>query len=212
VSFALSVYDVFAIAVPGAQYVGVAAYVLLRTGWVGREDVAGISGTLLLLVAILASYLLGHATYPLHHLTDRLVPRWRMTLEDARREFAEAVPDSADRPFLTVPRAVLLAGIEVRSPESSVEILRLRAVSLMCRSSVAPLLLATAVALVEVVVGTNPVLAILAALVFGALALGALQHGQEASHWGNKKCLEVAYWLPDLEARRSPDPSPDPSD
>jgi hypothetical protein len=210
VNFALSVYDVFAYAIPGAQYVGVAAYVLLRTGWV-RPDDAGISGTALLLIAILASYLLGHATYPLHHLTDRLVPRWRRTEDDARREFAETMPDAAGRPFLTVPRAVLFTAIETRSPEPAVDIKRLAAMSLMCRGSVTPLLLAAAIGLVEIGLGTNPVLGVLAALVFGALAFGALRHGQQAAHWGTKKCLEVAYWMPDTEVRRSPDPPQEPT-
>jgi predicted benzoate:H+ symporter BenE len=57
-SLTLSIYDLFAYAIPGSLYLALLAYLGDRLGWVSLEGATSLSTTILLIGAVLASYLL----------------------------------------------------------------------------------------------------------------------------------------------------------
>ena len=59
-SFTLSVFDLFANAIPGSLYLAVFVYVSDRLGWIDPTATQRLNTTVLLFGAALASYLLGH--------------------------------------------------------------------------------------------------------------------------------------------------------
>jgi hypothetical protein len=61
----LSVFDLFAYAIPGSLYLSVLVYLLNRNGWVDLSAATNLNTAVLLVSAALASYLAGHITYEL---------------------------------------------------------------------------------------------------------------------------------------------------
>ena len=63
-NISLSIFDVFASAVPGSVYLATSLYLAVRWGWLDVDDLAGLDTTFALVAAILVSYLLGQVPGP----------------------------------------------------------------------------------------------------------------------------------------------------
>jgi hypothetical protein len=114
-------------------------------------------------------------------------------------------PDAAGRGFVEADFGLLRAAVEHCLPEATAEVSRLQATGLMLRGSAPALLLAAAVALVEVVTGPEPLAAFCAALLLAAGSVAAVLGGWRLSLWANLRLLELCYWLPAVDAL---DPQP----
>jgi hypothetical protein len=193
-SFALSVFDIFASVIPGSLYLAVFVYVSDRLGWVDLAAAQQLNTTVLLVGLAFASYLLGHITYPLGQLIDRKLPLWRHGIPDARREFLAYVPAPKAKLLVQVDPFLLLTGGEVRAREAAVEVSRVRSNGIMLRNAFPPLFLASAVSLVEFLAGANRVFAACCAIIFLLAAIAALRHGRTLAGWAIAKTLQVAFW------------------
>ncbi|EFC85105.1 hypothetical protein [Parafrankia sp. EUN1f] len=213
-NLSLGVFDIFAYSVPGSLYLTLLLYVLDRASWIDLGQVGDLNSTLLIAGGIIASYLLGHLTYAPRRFLGRRMPRWLGQGRDARREFLDRFPGARSMAFVRVDPALVFAAIEVKAPDSAVEISRLRASGIALRNAGLAMLLATVVAAVELVVSHERGLAAFGVAAFLAGFVGATRAGHELSHWAALKTLEVAFWLPDIEAElatRTPPPQPAPA-
>jgi len=211
VNLSLGVFDVFAYSVPGSLYLTLLLYVLDRLSWVDLAQVGDLDSTVLIVGGIVASYLLGHLTYAPRRFLGRHLPRWLGPGPGARREFLDRFPAARSKAFVQTSPALVFAAIEVKAPDSAVEISRLRASGIAVRNAGIAFLLATAVAVVELVVGPERGFAAFCVGAFAAGFVGATRAGHELSRWAALKTLEVAFWLPDIEATlaaMSPAPVP----
>jgi hypothetical protein len=197
-TFTLGIFDLFAYAIPGSLNLAFFAYVAARLGWIDVGS-ARDPGLGLLIGLAIASYLLGHLSYPVSSRLDRAVPRWQRSMDQARREFLERTPAAAGRAFLRADGMLLLGAIELRDSGIATEIGRLRAIGLMVRNSGLPMVLAFVAALVELAAGTNRPLAAVCAVLFGLGTVGSMWQGQKLRHWANIRTLEVCFWLPDID-------------
>ena len=202
-SFTLGVYDLFAYAIPGSLYGTLLYYVAARAGWLSRNGVDA-NGLAVLVVAAVASYLLGHLTFGLGRTLARAVPRRLHSQDEARRKFVARAPDAAGRGYLAADAGVLRAAVEHALPEATVEVSRLQATGLMLRGSAPALLLGAAVALVEVLTGPEPLLAACATPLLLAAAGAALLGGRRLSVWADLRLLELCYWLPSMDRFDAP--------
>lgn len=199
----LSIYDVFATAVPGSLYLAVTIYLGVRFGWVEWADLADIDTTFALVGAVLASYLLGQSAGAVLRRQVERLGWWRTSTATVRAEFRRRNPTVADRPFLDADVFTLLAGIRQVSSEAAMEVDRARAVGIMLRSASPAFLIGGAIALVEGVFGGHA--AGLGACL-GLLALAGLSfyEGQVRGRWAQMHTYECAVWLPDADARLAP--------
>ncbi|WP_322756611.1 hypothetical protein [Frankia sp. Cas3] len=212
-NLSLGVFDIFAYSVPGSLYLALLLYVLDRASWIDVEQVGDLNSTVLIAGGIVASYLLGHLTYAPRRFLGRRMPQWLGRGRSARREFLDRFPGARSMAFVRVDQAVVFAAIEVKAPDSAVEISRLRASGIALRNAGFAFLLSAGVAAVELVVGNERGFAAFCVGAFLAGFVGATRAGHELSRWAALKTLEVAFWLPDIEAElatRSPAP-PQPS-
>jgi hypothetical protein len=154
-SFTLSVFDLFASAIPGSLYLAVFAYISIRLGWLDLGMVQQLNTTVVLIGAALASYLLGHIAYPLGLFMDRTLPPWIKGMPEMGRKFLARVPVPKAKLLLRADHFLLLAAAEVRAREAAIEVSRLRSNGIMLRNTVPALILASAVSLVELLVGSN---------------------------------------------------------
>jgi hypothetical protein len=199
VSFTIGVYDLFTYATPGSLYLAIGLYVAARLEWVELGDLAG-HGALTLVVA-LASYLLGHVTYGMTRALDRFgVWRWPLKhLSDAREEFRARNEHLEPRPYVDLDKGVLLAAAEIHAQEGALEITRLKAVALMLSGCAPALLVAAAVAAVEIVTSGQPAFALVAMALLAASALAAIGQSRRLTHWSNLKTFETAFWIPGID-------------
>jgi hypothetical protein len=199
-NFTLSIFDLFAYTIPGSLYLVLLLYISDRLDWLDLRGAENLNTALLLIGAALASYLLGHITYQLGRLVDRvLLPSWRAGLPGPKQQFLSHVPTPKARLLVQVDPYLLLTAAEIRAQEGAVEISRLRAGGLMLRTAVPALLLGFIVSLVELVIGNNRPFAALYSMVFILAALSALRHGREQSEWAVHKTFEVAFWIPEVD-------------
>jgi hypothetical protein len=196
-NLALSIFDLFAYAIPGSLYLAILVYISQRLGWVNLAPAASLNATALVGVT-LASYLLGHITYQLGRFVDGVLP-WRKGMPDVRQEFVTRVPTSKARFLVQADPFLLLAAAEVEAKEAAIEISRLRAGGIMLRNSVPALTLAFAVCVTEFVAGTNQLFTACASFVFLFAAFAALRHGRELAEWAISKTLQVAYWTTEVD-------------
>lgn len=196
----LSVFDVFTYAVPGSLYLAVLSYLFARLHWVDLSFLAHGNDLLAFLGVALASYIAGHATYPLGWFVGNHIKIWPIRFSDAQQEFVTRIPEARERPFLRADKSLLQAAIESNSQESAVEMIRLRAVGLMVRNSATPIALGSIVATLEAVTGSRPVTACSVATVLLLAAVGLFWHGARFLHWGDMKILELAFWIPGIDA------------
>jgi hypothetical protein len=122
----LSVFDLFAYAIPGSLYLSMIAYLLNRTGWVDFSAAANLNTAVLLVGAGLASYLTGHITYELGRALNFRLPGWEQALSSIREDFLARVPPEPGRVVVQAHPSILLAAAEIRAREAAVEISRLR--------------------------------------------------------------------------------------
>ncbi|MFE0173260.1 hypothetical protein ACFWZ2_13145 [Streptomyces sp. NPDC059002] len=199
--FAFGIFDVFTYAIPGGLQLSLVAYVLARL------DVADLSGltsgpaALVVIGAVGASYGLGHVTYPLSVVMEKLFPRWHRGGQAAREEFMARVPQARERPFVRADLPLLLAAAEQHNKETAGEVLRLRGLSLMLRNIALTLLLVMLTALAELVPADRPLLAGVCAALSAAGAVGAVREGRRMQHWARLKTLELCFWIPDIDER-----------
>jgi hypothetical protein len=199
-NFTLSIFDLFAYTIPGSLYLVLLLYISDRLDWLDLRGAENLNTAFLLIGAALASYLLGHITYQLGRLVDRvLLPSWRTGLPGPKQQFLSHVPTPKARLLVQVDPYLLLTAAEIRTQEGAVEISRLRAGGLMLRTAVPALLLGFMVSLVELIVGNNRPFAALYSIVFILAALSALRHGREQSEWAVHKTFEVAFWIPEVD-------------
>jgi hypothetical protein len=209
VNLSLGVFDIFAYSVPGSLYLALLLYVLDQASWIDLGQVGDLNSTVLIAGGIVASYLLGHLTYAPRRFLGRWLPQWLGRERSAQREFLDRFPLAQSMAFVRVDRAVVFAAIEVKAPDSAVEISRLRASGIALRNAGFAFLLSAGVAAVELVAGHERGLAAFCVAAFLAGFVGATRAGHELSRWAALKTLEVAFWLPDIEAAlatRSPTP------
>jgi len=195
----LSIFDLFAYAIPGSLYLALIAYVSDRLGWLTLGSTKDLNTTALLVGVALASYLLGHITYPLGRFLDSALPLYRKTIPNVRQEFLARVPASKAKLLVQADPFLLLAAAEVRAREAAIEISRLRAEGLMLRNAVPALILAFAVSLAEFVAGNNRPLATCCSVVFLLAAFAALRHGRELAGWAISKTLQIAFWTTEVD-------------
>jgi hypothetical protein len=198
-SITLSVYDIFAYAVPGAMYLTLITYVFTRLSWIDPARVLSGNTTLVVLGAALACYVAGHASYALGRILQHGVRIWKKDMDDAREEFSRRLPAAKDRAFLRADRPTLQAAIEVNGTGAALEVIRLRAISLMLRNVVPALILGAIVSMVEAIHGDSPAFAISCFIILLLSATGSFWHASRMSHWANLKTLEVAYWVPGID-------------
>jgi hypothetical protein len=197
VSFTLGVYDLFAYAIPGSVYGTLLYYVSARAGWIQRDGL-DTNSFVVLVAALVGSYLLGHLTYGLSRTLGRALPKRLHTYAEARRIFVARTPEAAGRGFVEADFGLLRAAVEHGLPEATAEVSRLQATGLMLRNTSPALLLGALVALVEVVTGPEPLAAFCAAILLAAGAVAAVLGGWRLSLWANLRLLELCYWLPSV--------------
>jgi hypothetical protein len=195
----LSIFDLFAYAIPGSLYLSVLAYVLNRTGWLDFSATSNLNTTVLLVTAAIASYLAGHITYELGRALNFRLPRWEGAMSSIRETFLARVPPEPGRVIVQAHPSILLAAAEIRAKEAAVEISRLRAGGLMLQNSVPALLLAFVIALFEAIAGNRKLFAVYCSVLLLLAVFAAIFHGRRLQQWTISKTWEIAYWVVSIE-------------
>jgi hypothetical protein len=205
-SFALSVYDVFATAIPGSLYLSTLVYIGVRFDWFRPAPDLTANTFVISVLAFLLAYLIGHVSYGFGRWLNRALPGgagWQ-DVDRSRQRFLAKCPAALGRPFVDADVFLLLTRVQLADQELALEISRLRSNGLMLRHSVPPLAALTVVGLLELVVGRQGWVALTAMLLFGGATWGALYHGRELSDWARTKTLEAAFWIPGIDAELAP--------
>jgi hypothetical protein len=202
-NISVSIFDVFANAIPGSLYLVIMLYVGVRFGWVDWSELAGIDTTFALVGAILASYLLGQSVGTVLRRPLERTGLWGTSTKDVRETFRRRNPTVASRPFVDADVFTLLAGLRQVSSEAAHEVDRSRAAGIMLRSASPAFLMGVGIALVETIV-TGEVAAVVAGI--GMLALAALSwyEGQKRNVWARMHTFECALWMPNADACLAP--------
>jgi hypothetical protein len=181
------------------MYLAIFAYVAHRFGWIDLTQAENISSVLLIIAISIASFLLGHITYPLAKMTEQVFRLQELRTLDAKRAFMEKCPGSSSRHFLHADIFVLLVAAELHDREVATEISRLRAVGLMLRNSSLALAFATVTALAQLTLGGGRLPATLCVVVCMLATVGSYWQGQTLRHWANIKTLEICSLIPDID-------------
>jgi hypothetical protein len=204
VNIVVGVFDLFTYAIAGGLYVVLVGYLADRVGLVDLTALSSVNGVLLVVGAVVLSYLSGILGYPLGATMNKLLPS---RARHARTEFLRRNPAARDRAFVRADSFLLLSAIQMYDMNAATEVNRLRASGLMARNSGPALALASLTALVEVFTGGHPVLAVLCAVVFGGASVLLVLQGRKLSYMASMKTLELCFWLPDVDdGLRSPQP------
>ncbi|MFE0332562.1 hypothetical protein ACFW08_38405, partial [Streptomyces sp. NPDC058960] len=169
-TLAVGFFDLFTYGIPGALHLSLIIYVLARLQIIDLTSLASAPSALQVVGVGVGSYLLGHLAYPLSALLDKVAPRWNWSIEDARLDF---VADTS----------LLLAAVELHNKEAAGEITRLQGVALMLRNSALALVFALVVAVIELIVGPDRVLAGSCAALLLVSLTAAVGHGRRVRHW-----------------------------
>jgi hypothetical protein len=194
----IGIFDFAAYAIPGALYF-LLLLLLGDTIWPAHDlwtwiDDPTLSQTA---VALLACYLLGHATYS---LSTFHLPFEQSTTKLARENFLARNPRLVGRPFVDGDTYLLLAAIEAHSALWAASIGSIRATSIMCRNC------ATALFLLALVVSlrfglTKQVLPLVPCALGLLLASGLMRRaGRARTIWAKLKTLECAAWIAGIDA------------
>ena len=194
-TFALGIYDLFAYSIPGFLYISIFGFVASRAHWITIElkDVKDVPSLLIIFAVFIAAYLVGHVTWPLSRFVDRLSQRWR-PWSDATKIILDRDPDAGDSGYLKHSRYLLQVRAELTNREVASEISRMRAIGLMLRNCVIPLLLAAACAVVELAVGKNHLFAGVSTILLLLAAAGAAIQSRTMGQWSVLKTFELSYW------------------
>jgi hypothetical protein len=195
-TFALGIYELFTYAIPGAMQLSVLLYIVVRLHAVDPQQLASASGVLQLVVAAVASYLVGHLTYLVAAVTDR-IPWLGFPLHssDAWRDVSDAVTRGGGGAVPNMHPMLLMSRIQLTHPDAGTEISRFRATGLMLRNATIPTFSALLVTGVEVAIGPHRLLAALAAVLLGCAVVGFRRFGGQMRYWANTKTYEMAYWI-----------------
>ncbi|MER7577951.1 hypothetical protein [Streptomyces sp. NPDC126514] len=195
----MGIFDLFTYGIPGALHLSLIIYVLARLNIIDLTSLASAPSALQVVAAAVASYLLGHLAYPLSALLDKVAPRWNWSVDNARLEFVARVPEARERAFVHTDASLLLAAVELHHKEAAGEITRLQGVALMLRNSALALLFALVVAVIELTLGPDRVLAGGCAALLLVSLTAAIRHGRRVRHWDRLKTLEICFWIPDID-------------
>ncbi|MER6121107.1 hypothetical protein ABT173_00070 [Streptomyces sp. NPDC001795] len=205
VTFAVGLFELFGIAIPGGVQLAVLLYALGRLHLVDVGALATAPSALLVVGAVVSSYVLGSVTTPLSAVLDKITPRWHRTPDDARRIFLASVPDARDRPFVSADPNVLLAAAELHNKPVASEVTRREEVGMMQRNLALSLTMASIAALVEFAVGPHWLLAACCALLLSTAVVGTIWRERKTRHYPWLKTLEICFWIPDIDTPFAPD-------
>lgn len=194
----LGVYDLFTYTTPGLLYLALLTYIGGRLAWIDPVRILQANTTLVIIAAVVLSYLVGHITYGVGYFLSRVYGRGK-SWEDAVKEFVERVPTAKGRPFLRGHRSVLLAAVETHEIGAAAEISRLRAIGLMLRNSAPVFVLGAMTEVTDAATDYHPIVAACCLVIFLLAAAGCLYQSVVMRHWANMKTLELAYWVPDVD-------------
>ncbi|HEY3143233.1 MAG TPA: hypothetical protein VGJ86_18990 [Acidimicrobiales bacterium] len=199
----LSIYDVFASAIPGSLYLVASVYLGVRFGWIGVADLAGLDTTVAVAGAVVASYLLGQVLGSSLRWVVERGDLWAISPIEVRETFRRRNPSVAARPFVDANPFTLLAGLRQVSPEAASEVDRARAGGIMLRSTSPAFLIGAVISFVEAIAAGRlaPVVVGVALLVLAALSL---YEGQKRAMWAQMHTYECAVWMPEVDRYLSP--------
>jgi hypothetical protein len=199
VTFAVSIFDLFCFAIPGALQLSIVIYLVARLGLADVDALAAMPTVVLVVAGVVASYLLGRLCHPLGVQLERRLPFRRLSPDAARQEFLAKVPQAQNRAYVRADPALLLAAAETFNKEAAGEIGTMRAQSLMLRNTALALTLAAVVGLVELIVGGQRLLAGGCAALLLIAAVGMLREGRNLWHMSRLKTLETCFWISDID-------------
>ncbi|OIJ67230.1 hypothetical protein [Streptomyces mangrovisoli] len=199
-TFAVGLFELFGVAIPGGVQLAVLLYVLDRLHLVDVGALAAEPSALPVIGAVVGSYVLGSVTTPLSAAVDKILPRRLPAPEDARRVFLACVPEARDRPYVAVEPTVLLAAAELHDKPVAAEVTRMEAVGMMQRSLAFSLALASVVAAVQCAAGPGRPVAACAAVLLSAAAVGTAWRERATRYYPWLKTLEICFWIPDIDA------------
>ena len=201
-TFVVGIFDLFAYTIPGSLYLAFFGYLATRLHWMDPGVVGRAPVLLLVIVIVVASYLLGYLAYPLGEVAKRVLPQRR--IRRPREEFLNRNPAARSRDYVHADPFLLLSAVELHNREVAAEATRLRATGLMLRNSAPPLLLGSGAAIVELVLGRNPVFMAGSALLLAAGFCSLIVQSRRLGHWASLKTLELCFWLPDIDEKCRP--------
>jgi hypothetical protein len=204
VNIVVGVFDLFTYAIAGGLYLALVGYVADRAGLLELAALNGVNGVLLVIGAVVLSYLCGLLAYPLGALLNKAVPRRHQ--RDPRAEFRRRNPAARDRDYVRTDSFLLLSALQMHDMDVATEVNRLRATGLMARNAGPALALAAVTALVEVFTGGHPLLAVLCVVVFAAGSLLLILEGRRLGYMASMKTLELSFWLPDIDEKTATKP------
>ncbi|QWF79350.1 hypothetical protein [Amycolatopsis sp. CA-230715] len=202
-TFAVGIFDLFTYAVPGVFHVAFLAYLASRLHVVDLGRVTSMPAALLVIVVVVLSYVLGHVTYELWALVDKVLPAKGQT-QRTRERFFDRNPRARDRAFADANWALLRTGIAVHDKEAAAHIDRLMSQALMVRNLTLPLAFGFVAALAELAFGGHRLEAGCCAVVLAAGVAGSYAEGRTLMRWAHLRTLETCFWLPDLDATLAP--------
>jgi hypothetical protein len=211
VIFTLGIFDLFAYAIPGSLQLCLLCYLADRSHLIDVRVVLQAPSGFTFVGLALLSYLLGHLTYALGGLLDRVIPpRYRRgassdkTRSEGRHAFVHRNPGARGRAFVEADAHLLLAAVELTAREAAAEISRLRASGLMLRNTSVPLAFGALVGISESVFARarGPALAVAAGLTLASVL--AVRRGAHLRGWALSKTLELSYWIPDIDSKLRP--------
>jgi hypothetical protein len=205
VTIAVGIFDLFTYLIPGSLYLTLFGYTATRLDWIDPAAVGRTPLVLLLIAAVLLSYLLGYLAYPLGQTADRLLPRRHP--RHPREEFVRRNPAARDRDFVHADLFLLASALQVHDKDIAHTIDRMRATGLMLRNSAPSLALAFPATLLELFLGPSPVLSATAAILLSAGAIALIIQSRRLRHMASLKTLELCFWLPDLDEKLRSDPN-----
>lgn len=194
----IGIFDFAAYTIPGSLYLAV-LLLLGDTVWPTYELWPWLNNPTLsqAVVALLACYLLGHATYS---FSTFKLPFEQPTSKVARENFLARNPRLVGRAFVDGDSYLLLAAIEAKNAVWATAIGSIRATSIMCRNC------ATALLLLALIVGLRyaisrqlmPLVPCAAGLFLASIMMR--RAGRERVIWAKIKTLECAAWIEGIDA------------
>ncbi|WP_370937188.1 hypothetical protein [Amycolatopsis sp. cg13] len=196
-TFAIGLFDLFTYAIPGALHLAFLAYLAGRLHWLDLAAVSRGPGVVLVIGIVVASYLLGYLAYPLGARAARWLPRLRK--RNPREAFLSRNPAAQGRLFVEADPFLLLSALQLHDADVAAEATRLRSAGLMLRNASPAMALGFVASVVELVVGSHPVFAACAAVLFAGAFPALVAQGRLLSYWASVKTLELSFWVPEVE-------------
>jgi hypothetical protein len=203
-NFTLGLFDLFAYAIQGSIYLAIFVYSAQTLDWIDLAQVSNISSIFIIVAIAIASFLLGHITYPLAGIIEQVFRLRELRALDAKIDFVEKYRGSSSHRFLHADLSVLLAAAELHDREVATEISRLRAVGLMLRNCSLALVFATITALTMLTIGGGRLPATLCVVVLALAAVRSYWQGQTLRHWANLKTFEICSLIPGIDDKIQP--------